>query len=157
MPTVIAMISRICKKTDPEQRTPGDATQSGRKTYRTEILLAWNATWQASSAAHDGLPFLKSAGQVNILTVRQTREHSAALDTEGHELSASLARHGVKPVVVHVDQTNGSMGEEVSFQAHINGCNLIEMGAFSHSRLLDLFLVMRPDICWMMQICRCCS
>jgi hypothetical protein len=87
----------------------------GEKPIGTEILLAWNATRRASFVAHDGLPFLKSAGQVNILTVRQTREHPASLDTEGHELSASLACHGVKPVVVHVDQTRGRMGRECRF------------------------------------------
>ncbi len=111
----------------------------GERPIGREILLAWNATRQASSAAHDGLPFLKSAEQVNVLTVTQTSQHSSVLDTEGHELSSALARHGVKPVVSHVDQTKATMGEEISHQARINGCDLIVMGAFGHSRLHDIF------------------
>jgi len=111
----------------------------GDKTIGSQILLAWNATRQASSAAHDSLPFLKSAEQVNVLTIGQTNGQSRGIDTEGHELSANLSRHGVKPEVIHVDQTRDTMGEEVSFQAHINGCDLIVMGAFGHSRLHSMF------------------
>jgi nucleotide-binding universal stress UspA family protein len=111
----------------------------GDKPIGSQILLAWNATRQASSAAHDSLPFLKSAEQVNVLTIGQTNGQSQGIDTEGHELSANLARHGVKPEVIHVDQTRDNMGEEVSFQAHINGCNLIVMGAFGHSRPHSMF------------------
>lgn len=111
----------------------------GDKPIGSQVLLAWNATRQASSAAHDSLPFLKSAEQVNVLTIGQTSGQSHGVDIEGHELSANLARHGVKPEVIHVDQTRDTMGEEVSFQAHINGCNLIVMGAFGHSRLHNMF------------------
>ncbi len=114
-------------------------SDQGETPIGQEILLAWNAPRQASSAAHDGLPFLKSAEQVNVLTVTQSSQHSVTLDTEGHELSSALARHGVKPVVVHVDQTRPTMGEEISHQARINGCNLIVMGAFGHSRLHNMF------------------
>jgi len=108
------------------------------KPIGSEVLLAWNATRQSSSAAYDALPFLELAEQVNILTVSQANGNSANLDTEGHEISSSLARHGVAPVVVHVDQTKANMGEEISHQARINGCNLIVMGAYGHSRVHDL-------------------
>lgn len=109
------------------------------KPLGSQVLLAWNATRQASSAAHDSLPFLKNAKQVNVLTVGQTNAQALDNDTEGHELSASLARHGIKPEVIHVAQTRDTMGEEVSFQAHINGCDLVVMGAFGHSRLHSMF------------------
>ncbi|MFK5979201.1 MAG: universal stress protein [Rhizobiaceae bacterium] len=111
----------------------------GDKSIGNEVLLAWNATRQSSSAAHQALPFLTAAKQVNILTVTQPHRASAALDTEGHELSASLAHHGMKPVVVHVEQTKNSIGEEIDHQAKINGSDLIVMGAYGHSRLHDLF------------------
>jgi len=111
----------------------------GDKPLGTQILLAWNATRQASTAAHDSLPFLIQAEQVNVLTVSQSDTLAPGNDTEGHELSASLARHGIKPEVIHVPQSKDTMGEEVSFQAYLNGCNLIVMGAFGHSRLHSMF------------------
>ena len=111
----------------------------GEKPVGSNILLAWNATQQSSSAAHDSLPFLKNADQVNVLTVSQTNLEPSGLDTEGHELSASLARHGVHVEVIHVAQSKKSMGEELSFQAHLNGSNLIVMGAFGHSRFHNMF------------------
>lgn len=111
----------------------------GDKPIGTRILLSWNATRQASSAVHNALPFLKSARQVNILTISQTRRPSSALEIEGHELSASLAHHGMKPMVIHADQTKETVGEEIAHQAKVNGCNLIVMGAHGHSRLYDLF------------------
>lgn len=105
------------------------------KTIGSSIMLAWNATRGSASALHNGMPFLKQADHVIILTVSSARRHSIASIKEGQEVSTQLSRHGIKSTTIHVKQSQSSVGEQILHEAKANGCDLIVMGAFGHTRL----------------------
>lgn len=98
------------------------------------ILVAWNATRESGLAVHNALPLLKQAESVTLLTVTQRNNHPDSVEVEGHELAASLGRHGIKVTVKHTDQSKPSMGEQIAYEAAIEGCDMIVMGAYGHSR-----------------------
>ena len=103
------------------------------------ILLAWNATRESAVAAREALPFMANADEVTILTVSSARPHSIGSSDEGHEVAKMLSRHGMQPVVLHVDQTENSVGAQILQEAKSGNYDLVVMGAFGHSRLHSFF------------------
>ena len=103
------------------------------------ILLAWNATKEASVAAHSALPFMIPSDEVTILTVAAPRPHSIDTSEEGHEVARLLSRHGVRAEVRHVSQSEESVGAQVLQEARSGNHDLIVMGAFGHSRMHSFF------------------
>ncbi len=121
--------------------------------FGSKILVAWNATRESASAINGGMPFIKRADEVVVLTVLSSQRRERDLDIEGHELAAHLARHGAKPVVAHVEKSKPSTGEQILDEAKAAGCDLIVMGGFGHTRLHEFvfgdvtrFMLKRADL-----------
>jgi nucleotide-binding universal stress UspA family protein len=139
----------------PERRSsefpPADASQlalgvpflllpSGWKdtTAPRNILIGWNGSREARRAIGDSLPILRAAGSVTILIVKpDVREPDDG--ASGSEIVAFLSRHGVYAEI----QTTfaGSAGVAytlLNFGIRL-GCDLLILGAYSHSRYRELF------------------
>jgi nucleotide-binding universal stress UspA family protein len=96
------------------------------------VLVAWKGTREAARAAHDALPFLRTAQHVVLCTVGE--QGAASLD----EAAAMLGRHGVAVHLERVGGTEASAGEILLAQATAHGADLLVMGAYGHARLREL-------------------
>lgn len=110
------------------------------ETVGDAIILAWNGTRESSRAAHDSLPFLKRAKDVFILGIEGRGASEDDVKLGGHDLAASLARHGVKGTVCNFRKASISVSDELLNAVTDHGADMIVMGAYGHSRVYDFVL-----------------
>ena len=99
------------------------------------VLVAWNGSREAARAVAEAMPFLKQAGQVIVVIVR---EDNGA--TFGGDIARHLARHGISAVIGTVDAGIDGPGKAVLDEVHRVGANLLVMGGYGHSRLREWVL-----------------
>jgi len=102
------------------------------------VAVAWNGTREAARAVHAALPLLKKADQVTVLTVTDSDEVMPAQDAA--ELVEYLEWHGIDPKAATVAAEGRSVGQTILAEAHARGCDLLVMGAYTHSRMRELVL-----------------
>ena len=101
------------------------------------VLVAWNASREATRAVHDALPLLVTAKQVTILAVNPR----AAVDEDDAphtDLAAHLARHGVKAETTRTVAEDISDGEALLSYASDISATLIVAGGYGHSRAREM-------------------
>jgi nucleotide-binding universal stress UspA family protein len=107
------------------------------------VLLAWNASREATHAARDALPLLKAARKVTVLVV-DGRLHGVAREPHGQEpgadVAAWLARHDVKVEVVRDTSGDIDVGSAILSRVSDLDVDLVVMGIYGHSRLRELVL-----------------
>jgi nucleotide-binding universal stress UspA family protein len=135
------------------------ALQSGRPTLIVpyagqfdtigkRILLAWNASREATRAMTDALPLLQSADHVTVLSVnaragsRGSGIHRTGAHGElpGADCALYLARHGVQVDVSHDPGVDIDIGNYLLSRATDLEADLLVMGAWGHARLRELML-----------------
>jgi len=104
------------------------------------VLLAWNATREASRAANDALPILTRAERVTVLSVNPSVGPAGHGDVPGADIALHLARHGVRAEAASVATSDVSVDDMLLSQAADAGADLLVMGAYGHSRLGELIL-----------------
>jgi nucleotide-binding universal stress UspA family protein len=102
----------------------------------TRVCLGWNGTAESASAVLAALPWLQRADAVRILSADGYQRRGPAAP----ELAAYLALHGVHADIVMFKSINGVVGAGLLAAARDFGCDLLAMGAYSHSRLRQLIL-----------------
>lgn len=109
--------------------------QAPLPTIGTRVCLGWNGTAESASAVTAALPWLQRAEAVRILSAEGYQRRGPGAP----ELAAYLALHGVhaESEVFHV---RGAAGSALLAAARDFGCDLLAMGAYSHSRLRQLIL-----------------
>jgi nucleotide-binding universal stress UspA family protein len=100
------------------------------------MCLGWNGTAESASAVFAALPWLERAQAVRILSAEGYQRRGPAAP----ELAAYLALHGVHADIVMFQPINGVVGAGLLAAARDFGCDLLAMGAYSHSRLRQLIL-----------------
>jgi nucleotide-binding universal stress UspA family protein len=103
------------------------------------VLVAWDASREATRAVTDALPLLKRARRVTVMAVNpeKARRHGAE---PGADIALFLARHGVK--VEASAQHSGSLdvGNFLLSRIADMDVDLLVMGAYGHARLRELML-----------------
>jgi nucleotide-binding universal stress UspA family protein len=101
------------------------------------VLVAWDGSREAARAVFDALPFLKSASEVEILSVdpRDTRTQSATM--VGSDLAKTLDRHDVNATVTTLASNGLSIASVIENRVTDIAADLVVMGAYSHSRLRE--------------------
>lgn len=97
------------------------------------VLIAWTYSKEAIRALRDSLPILRTAQKINLITCGPTEK-------DGPDPAAPvknyLERHGIK--AEHVTHSkNGHAGEEILDTADVLKADLIVMGAYGHTSILD--------------------
>ena len=105
-------------------------------TVGTRICLGWNGTAESASAVSAAIPWLKRADAVRILSADGYQRRGPAAP----ELAAYLALHEVEADIVMFQPSGGAVGAGLLAAARDFGCDLLAMGAYSHSRLRQLIL-----------------
>ncbi|MCB8875564.1 universal stress protein [Acidisoma silvae] len=100
------------------------------------ICVGWNGTAESSSAVQAGIPWMKKAETVRILTSEdyQRRGPGAA------DLAAYLALHDIRVEVATFRAIDKNVGAGLIAATREFGADLLTMGAYSHSRLRQLIL-----------------
>lgn len=106
------------------------------------VMVAWNATREATRAVNDALPILQKAKEVHVIAVNPHGGHGR----DGHgeipsaDITLHLARHGVKATAEHIEAREMGAGEALLSRAADESIDLIVMGAYGRSRLRELVL-----------------
>ena len=106
------------------------------QTIGTRVCLAWNGTAESASSVLAAMPWMQRAEGVAILSAEgyQRRGPGAA------DLAAYLALHDVHAEQVMFRSVGNSVGAGLLAAAAAFRCDLLSMGAYSHSRLRQLIL-----------------
>jgi len=103
------------------------------------ILLAWNQSTEALTAAKLALPFLTAADFVDV-TVVDPPAHGPERSDPGGMLCQFLTRHGVKAEVTVLAKTQPKVSAVLMAHAMDRAADMMVMGAYGHSRLREAVL-----------------
>ncbi|HVZ09419.1 universal stress protein [Rhodopila sp.] len=101
------------------------------------VLVAWNASREATRAVHDAMPLLRTAKQITILSInpRAPIDEDEAPHTD---LATHLGRHGVRSDTSHTVAEDIPDGEALLSYASDIGATMIVAGGYGHSRAREL-------------------
>jgi nucleotide-binding universal stress UspA family protein len=105
-------------------------------TIGTRVCIAWNGTAESAASVWAALPWMQRAEAVRILSAEGYQRRGPAAP----DLVSYLQLHGVHPDVHVFHTVSGSVGAGLLAAAAQFDCDLLSMGAYSHSRLRQLIL-----------------
>lgn len=108
-------------------------------TQPKRIILAWNQSAEAMTAARRALPFLKAAASVTITLVDPPTSGEDRSDPGGL-LCQMLTRHGVHAEVSVLARSLPHVADVLTQHAIDQNADLLVMGAYGHSRLREAIL-----------------
>ncbi|WP_336492587.1 universal stress protein [Methylobacterium nigriterrae] len=97
------------------------------------IIVAWKDTREARRAISDGLPFLKAADEVFVVSVGE-----AAAGEETREIAEHLKLHGVTCGPLFRQTSSAGVAAEILTLADEKRADLIVAGAYGHSRMREM-------------------
>jgi nucleotide-binding universal stress UspA family protein len=112
------------------------APHTAPQSIGTRVCLAWNGTAESASSVLAAMPWMQRAEAVRILSAEGYQRRGPGAP----DLVAYLALHDVHADIVMFRSVNGSVGAGLLAAAHEFECDLLSMGAYSHSRLRQLIL-----------------
>ena len=107
-------------------------------TIGKRILVAWDASREATRAVTDAIPLLKRADKVNVMAVDPKSGKQGHI--AGADIGLYLARHGVHVEVSTDPGAEIDVGNELLSRASDLSADLIVMGCYGHSRLKEWVL-----------------
>lgn len=102
------------------------------------IIVAWDASREATRALSEAQPLLDTADQVTIVTIDAKPKTFGHGDQPGANIAAHLSRRGQKVDVRNVDGMGRSAALVILDEANALNADLVVMGAYAHSRLREL-------------------
>ena len=106
--------------------------------YR-DIQVAWDDGTEAMAAARAATPLINAAAKTTIVVV-DPPVHGPERSDPGGRLASYLARKGGKVEVAIHARTQPSIAAQLLTRAIENGCDLIVMGGYGHSRMREAIL-----------------
>ncbi|SDY56585.1 Nucleotide-binding universal stress protein, UspA family [Collimonas sp. OK242] len=105
------------------------------------VLVAWDASMEATRAVTASIPLLQQADLVQVLVFDTGEPLSAHGQQPGADIALYLARHGVK-VEVSKQKMAGDIdvGNALLSRATDFGADLIVMGGYGHTRFREVIL-----------------
>jgi nucleotide-binding universal stress UspA family protein len=100
-------------------------------TVGKNVLMAWTRRRESTRALREALPLLEGAERVLVLRANPPDDGREA------EIGAYLARHGVKVDVKDITVNDISIADVILNTVSDEGCDLIAMGAYGHSRVRE--------------------
>ena len=104
------------------------------------ILVAWDASREATRAVSDAMPLLVAASTVTVLTIDPVSDRIEHGEVPGADIALHLARHDVKARVEMTVSDGAGIGDVLLSGASDFGADLLVMGGYGHSRVRELVL-----------------
>jgi nucleotide-binding universal stress UspA family protein len=102
------------------------------------VAIAWDGSRVAARAVADARPFLERATRITVLTVldeKPLKERDA-----GERFGACLRQRGLPAEAASINAKDRPIAETLQRRAIENGCKLLVMGGFGHTRIRDFVL-----------------
>jgi nucleotide-binding universal stress UspA family protein len=99
------------------------------------VLIAWDASVEASKAVRDAVEIMTAAEAVDAVLIDPVPSFEGHGPEPGADLAAYLARHGIAVTVHRLPREGREEGEILNRTAIDLGSDLMVMGGFGHSRL----------------------
>jgi nucleotide-binding universal stress UspA family protein len=100
------------------------------------IAIAWNGSTETALTVALGMPFLKQARQVVVITV--AAQHMPEPGPDGEELARTLERHGLNVSLRTATGRQKPQGESFLKEAIDAGADLLLKGAYTQSRIRQM-------------------
>ena len=102
------------------------------------VVVAWDASREATRALSEAQSILDRAEQVTIVTVDAKPKMFGHGDQPGANIAAHLSRRGLPAEVRNVDSMGRSAALAILEEAGALQADLVVMGGYAHSRLREL-------------------
>jgi nucleotide-binding universal stress UspA family protein len=102
------------------------------------VVIAWNDTREAARAVFDSLGLIRDAATVRAVTVIEKEAQRPAAESQGASLIAALSRHGIGASLDISFAGSVSAGDAILSRLLDEGCDLLIMGGYSHSRFREM-------------------
>lgn len=109
-------------------------------TVGERVLIAWNASREATRAVNDALPLLQHASHVTVLAINPRGGVSGDGEVPGADLALHLSRHGVKAEASWVPTRDIEVAAMLLSWACDCQADLMVMGGYGHSRVREIVL-----------------
>lgn len=100
------------------------------------VMVAWDGSREATRAIAEAAPFLQRASRIVLGQVVDAGEAASVTDLRAAPMLRHLERHGLSPHHAHLEFRDHT-GEQLEELAHQQGADLIVMGAYGHSKLIE--------------------
>jgi nucleotide-binding universal stress UspA family protein len=101
------------------------------------VMIAWDASVEASKAVRDGIGLMKSADEVHAVLIDPVPSFEGHGPEPGNDLATYLGRHGINTTIHRLPREGKETGEMLRRCANDLSADLIVMGGFGHSRLRE--------------------
>jgi nucleotide-binding universal stress UspA family protein len=102
------------------------------------VVLAWDASREATRALAEARPFLAKCARPIVLTVDAKPKAFGHGEQPGLNIAGHLARRGVSAEVRNVDSMGRSVSDAILDEVRSVGADMLVMGAYAHSRLREM-------------------
>jgi nucleotide-binding universal stress UspA family protein len=110
------------------------------KTVGERVVVAWNASREATRAVNDALPILQQASQATVLAINPRRGVSGDGDVPGADLALHLSRHGVNAEASSLATADVAVAPMLLSRVADLQADLLVMGGYGHSRVREIIL-----------------
>jgi nucleotide-binding universal stress UspA family protein len=104
------------------------------------VVVAWNASREATRAVNDALPILQRATKVTVLVINPRGASAEHADAPGADIARHLTRHGVPAEATSTESDELKAAEMLLSALADLGGDLLVMGGYGRSRLRELVL-----------------
>ena len=104
------------------------------------VLVAWDASREATRAVADALPLLYDAEHVVALSANPDAGAGQHGELPGADIARHLARHGVRVDVQRASSRDVSVADLLLNRIADEGIDLLVMGAYGHARVREIWL-----------------
>jgi nucleotide-binding universal stress UspA family protein len=104
------------------------------------VLVAWNTRREAVRAISDAMPLLESARRVTVLSINAKAADPENSGIPAADIGLHLARHGIETETKSLYGAPAAVGELLLDAARAASADLLVMGAYGHSRLVEIVL-----------------
>jgi nucleotide-binding universal stress UspA family protein len=106
------------------------------RSFARNVMIAWDDGAAATRALNDAIPLIAKDAKVQVVAVNpnNTGEHGPIPCAD---ICLHLARHGLKAEAVALTAPEAKAGDLLLARAFEQGCDLLVMGAYGHSRMRE--------------------
>jgi nucleotide-binding universal stress UspA family protein len=105
--------------------------------FARNVMIAWDDGAAATRAVHDAIPLIAKGAKVAVVAVnpKDTGDHGPIPCAD---ICLHLARHGLNAEARSLTAPDAEAGDLLLAYASDNGCDLLVMGAYGHSRMREI-------------------
>jgi nucleotide-binding universal stress UspA family protein len=109
--------------------------QSPPKNFAQRVAIGWDGSSACAKALLAAMPYLARAQSIDLLTIRKPNTACESCD----EAAEYLRMHGLNYTERQIDAGGRPVGEVLLDAASGGGADLLVLGGYGHSRLLQMF------------------